>query len=104
MTSILLKRVLPFLIPFSLAFWYIHKQFESTITLSTQNGLVGLYAVVGTIFGFVIGFVIQREWEIWTSLSESVRTEIDAVREMWKWSTYADPALHSKAHTHLEDI
>lgn len=98
----ILKRISIFLIPFSLVFWYIHHQFESIITRSTQNGLAGFYSVDGVIFGLIVAFVIQREWEIWTNLSESVRMEIDAVREMWKWSMYAEPALCKKAHEHLE--
>ena len=101
MTSIL-KRVFIFLVPFSALFWVIHEQFESAISRSTQNGLAGFYSADGLIFGLIVAFVIQREWEIWTHLSESVRTEIDAVREMWKWSTYAEASLCTEAHQHLK--
>jgi hypothetical protein len=96
------RRTLIFLVPFSLAFWYIHEQFESVIARSTQNGLAGFYSVDGVIFGLIVAFVIQREWEVWTSLSESVRTEIDTIREMWEWSSYAEGGLCEEAHRHLE--
>jgi hypothetical protein len=98
----ILKRILLFLVPFSLLFWYIHENFEAALSRSTQNGLAGFYSADGLIFGLIVAFVIQREWETWTNLSESVRTEIDAVREMWKWSNYAEPALCEEAHKHLE--
>lgn len=98
----ILRRVLLFWVPFSLLFWYIHEQFETVISRSTQNGLAGLYSVDGVIFGLIVAFVIQREWEIWTSLSESIRTEIDTIREMWKWSMYAEASQCKKAHAHLE--
>ncbi|MGC9602199.1 MAG: hypothetical protein ABSE76_00430 [Minisyncoccia bacterium] len=98
----IIRRVLFFLVPFSLAFWYIHELFESVISRSTQNGLAGFYSVDGIIFGLILAFVIQREWETWTKLSESVRTEIDSVREMWKWSNYAEAPLCKEAHKHLE--
>src|ERR1700690_947985 len=98
----IVKRTLLFLVPFSLVFWLIHEQFESVISRSPQNGLAGFYSVDGIIFGLIVAFVIQREWEIWTNLSGSVRTEIDAVREMWKWSMYAEPSLCEEAHRHLE--
>jgi hypothetical protein len=97
------KRVFLFLVPFSLVFWYLHEQFESAISRSTQNGLAGFYSADGVIFGLIVAFVIQREWETWTKLSESVRTEIDTVREMWKWSTYAEASLSKEAHKHLEN-
>ena len=91
-----------FIVPFSLVFWYIHETFETAIFHSTQNGLAGFYSVDGIIFGLILAFVIQREWETWTKLSESVRTEIDSIREMWKWSNYAEESLREEAHAHLE--
>ncbi len=99
----ILRRTLLFLIPFSLVFLYIHEQFESAISRSALNGLTGFYSADGIIFGLIVAFVIQREWEKWTNLSESVRTEIDAVREMWKWSVYAESFLCEEAHKHLEE-
>jgi hypothetical protein len=96
------KRTFIFLVPFSLLFWYIHEHFESVISRSTQNGLTGFYSADGIIFGLIVAFVIQREWEIWTNLSESVQTEIDTIREMWKWSAYAEASQCKKARKHLE--
>jgi hypothetical protein len=98
----ILRRIFFFVVPFSIVFFYIHDQFESVISRSTENGLAGFYSVEGVIFGLIVAFVIQREWEIWANLSESVRTEIDSIREMWKWSAYTDPASCAKAHKHLE--
>jgi hypothetical protein len=98
----ILKRTLIFLVPFSVVFGFIHESFENAISRSTQNGLAGFYSADGIIFGLIVAFVIQREWEIWTNLSESVRAEIDAVREMWKWSNYAEASLCKEAHQHLE--
>jgi hypothetical protein len=99
---LILRRILFFLVPFSLVFWYLHEQFESVISRASQNGLAGFYSVDGIIFGLIVAFVIQREWEIWANLSESVQAEIDTIREMWKWSSYADRALSEEAHRHLE--
>ena len=97
-----IKRILIFLVPFSVIFLIIHEQFESSISRSTQNGLAGFYSADGLIFGLIVAFVIQREWEAWANLSESVRKEIDAIREMWKWSSYAETPLKEEAHHHLE--
>ena len=98
----LIKRTFYFLVPFSAVFWLIHEKFESVISRSTQNGLAGFYSADGLIFGLIVAFVIQREWEIWTNLSDSVRREIDAVREMWKWCYFAEESLSKEAHRHLE--
>jgi hypothetical protein len=97
----ILRRTFYFLVPFSLLFWYIHEHFELAISRASQNGLTGFYSADGLIFGLIVAFVIQREWEVWTKLSESVRTEIDTVREMWKWSAYAEASLREKARKHL---
>jgi hypothetical protein len=100
---LIIRRVLYFIIPFSAVFWLIHEQFETIISRSTLNGLSGFFSADGIIFGLIVAFVIQREWEMWINLSESVRAEIDAVREMWKWSMHADGSLCEEAHQHLEN-
>jgi hypothetical protein len=69
---------------------------------STLNGLTGFYSADSLIFGLIVAFVINREWEKWTKLSESARDEVDAVRELWKWSTLSDKTLCDQAHAHLE--
>ncbi len=98
----MIKRVSLFFVPFTLIFWVLHEHFESVISRSTQNGLAGFYSADGLIFGLIVAFVIQREWEIWTNLSNSVRTEIDTIREMWKWSAYAEKSLCEEAHAYLK--
>ncbi len=101
--TVIVKRVLLFLVPFSLLFWYIHEQFEAAISRSTASGLAGFYSADGLIFGLIVAFVIQREWETWINLSESVRTELDAIREMWMWSGHVGGELGERAHRHLEE-
>jgi hypothetical protein len=95
------KRVLYYFVPFTLVFFYIHSQFEKVISQSTIDGLTGFYSVVALIFGLVVAFVINREWENWIKLSESVQTEINSIREMWKWSNHADKPMSDKAHAYL---
>lgn len=96
------RRTIIFIVPFSLLFWYIHSNFELAVSRSTENGLAGFYSADGIIFGLIVAFVIQREWDRWTNLSEAVRLEIDAAREMWKWSSYAEKSLCEEAHQHIE--
>lgn len=99
----ILKRIGFFIIPFTAVFFLIHELFETTISRASQNGLAGFYSSDGLIFGLIVAFVIQREWENWNSLAESVRQEIDTVREMWKWSMYMEASLCHKIHLHLEE-
>lgn len=70
--------------------------------MQTQGGLIGLYSTAAFIFTLIVAFVIQREWEMWANLSVSVRKEIDAVRELWKWSVYAGDSLCDEVHQHLK--
>jgi hypothetical protein len=102
MYSSFTRRAVYFLVPFTLVYLLIHLLFEHTIAESTQSGLGWYYSVEGLIFGLIAAFVIQRQWERWTSLSEAVRIELDAVREMWKWSWYAAQPLRLNAHDHLQ--
>jgi hypothetical protein len=97
----IIKRILYYFVPFTMLFFYIHSQFEKVISQSTIDGLTGFYSVDALIFGLVVAFVINREWENWIKLSESVQTEINSIREMWKWSDHAREPMRSKAHTYL---
>jgi hypothetical protein len=97
----IIKRTLYYFVPFTLVFFYIHTQFEKIISQSTINGLTGFYSVDALIFGLVVAFVINREWENWIKLSESVQTEINSIREMWKWSNHAPEPMRTYAQTHL---
>jgi hypothetical protein len=99
----IIKRVLLFFVPFTVFFIYIHVQFGPLLYPSSQAGLIGLYSTAGFIFSLIVAFVIQRGWEMWANLSVSVSTEIDAVRELWKWSSLGDASLRDAVHTHLQD-
>lgn len=97
----ILKRILYYFLPFTLLFFYIHSQFEKIISQSTINGLTGFYSVDALIFGLVVAFVINREWENWFNLSESVQREINTIREIWKWSDHAQEPMKTSMQNHL---
>jgi hypothetical protein len=95
------RNIIIFVIPFSAIFWWVHENYDLKGLLLNLGGLPWLYSTIGLIFGILVAFVIQREWESWTNLDEAVRTEVDMLREMWQWSTYTTPAIAEKIQNHL---
>lgn len=98
---LIFKRIGLFIVPFSVVFWLIHYKFEDSIVNSIKGGLSGFYAADSLIFGLIVAFVINREWERWTHLSQAVAAELDAVREMWKWCALVPESARGAAHEHL---
>lgn len=97
-----IKKVLYFIVPFSAIFFLIHWNLETVISRSTLNGLSGFYSADGIIFGLIVAFVIQRQWEMWIKLTESVWTERDAVRELWHWSELIEGSARADIQAHVE--
>jgi len=45
-----------------------------------------LYSTIGLIFGIISAFIIQKEWQRWNDLVDSVKGEVGALSELWLWS------------------
>jgi len=71
----LIKKLIPFLIIFGTIFYFIRTSslYNTRLLLSNIDGVPYLYAVVGTIFGVLAGFAIQKEWDEWNALTDAVR-------------------------------
>jgi hypothetical protein len=76
--------------------------------MANIDGLPWLYAVVGTIFGVLAGFAIQKEWEEWNLLTDAVRGEVDGLEKLYLWSSnFPDKiknAIHADIKRYLELI
>jgi hypothetical protein len=75
----LIKKLIPFLVVFFIIFYFIRTSAEYNLRVIAANsdGVSWLYAVVGTLFGVLAAFVIQKEWGKWDALTEAVRGEVD---------------------------
>ena len=83
-------KILIFAVAFTLVFYWIHAsgQYNTRVVLADLGGLPGLYQSLVMLFSILSGFVIQKEWENWNSLVDSVKAEVDSLGEFWLWSLH----------------
>jgi hypothetical protein len=94
-----ITKIILFIIIFSLAFWLlrIHDHGKMiSVELRDLGGIPWLYSSIGLIFSILAAFTIQKEWEHWNELVESIKEEVDALRELWLWSRYLSEDTRGK--------
>ena len=86
----LIKKLIPFLLVFSLVFYFVRMsdEYNTRILLADLGGVPWLYASVSTIFGILAAFAIQKEWDAWNALSEAVNGEVDSLEKLYLWSDH----------------
>jgi hypothetical protein len=101
----LIKKLIPFLVVFSVIFYFIRTSDEYNIRVLVANsdGVPWLYAVVGTIFGVLAAFIIQKEWGKWDALTDAVRGEVDGLEKLYLWSSHFPEKIKDKVHGNIEN-
>jgi hypothetical protein len=96
----LIKKLIPFLIIFGTIFYFIRTStlYDTRLLLANIDETPYLYAVVGTIFGVLAGFAIQKEWEEWNSLTDAVRGEVDGLEKLFLWSSNFPEKIRQEIH------
>jgi hypothetical protein len=99
----LLKKLIPFLLIFGTIFYFIRTSslYDTRLLLSNIDGIPWLYAVVGTIFGVLAGFAIQKEWSEWNALTDAVRGEVDGLEKLYLWSSNFPEKIKSAIHANI---
>jgi hypothetical protein len=100
----LIRKLVPFLVVFSIIFYFIRTSDEYNIRVLVANsdGVPWLYAVVGTIFGVLAAFIIQKEWGKWDALIEAVRGEVDGLEKLYLWSSHFPEKIKGKIHADIK--
>jgi hypothetical protein len=86
-----ITKIIFFILVFSLAFWLLRILDHGKLIIAELRDLGGipwLYSAIGLIFSILAAFTIQKEWEHWNELVESIKEELDALRELWLRSRY----------------
>ena len=86
-----IPKIFLFLLIFSLAFWLMRTVDHGKlllIDLQDLGGIPWLYSAICLIFSILAAFTIQKEWENWNHLVESIKGEADAIRELWLFSRH----------------
>lgn len=100
----LIKKLIPFLIIFGVIFYFVRTSslYNERLLISNIDETPYLYAVVGTIFGVLAGFAIQKEWEEWNALTEAVRGEVDGLEKLYLWSSNFPEKIKEKIHADIK--
>ena len=100
----LIKKLIPFVIIFGTIFYFVRTSdlYSTRLLLSNIDGIPYLYAVVGTIFGVLAAFAIQKEWDEWNALTDAVRGEVDGLEKLYLWSSNFPEKIKEKIHTNIK--
>jgi len=84
------QKILIFVIIFSAFFLWMHLSgfYDARAVMADLGGLPWLYSSLVTLFSILVGFIVQKQWENWNSLVDSVKGEVDSLRELFLWSRY----------------
>lgn len=100
------EKLMYFIVSFSAFFYWFHEMsgyYNNKILIAELGGLPWLYASVGTLFSILAGFVVQKEWENWNNLTNSVRGEVDGLRELWLWSQHFPKEIRESLRGYIID-
>jgi len=101
---VLIKKLVPFLIVFWTIFYFVRMNdiYNTRLLLANIDGIPWLYAVVGTIFGVLAAFAIQKEWDEWNALTDAVRGEVDGLEKLHLWSSNFPEKIKEKIHADIK--
>lgn len=99
----LIKRLIPFLVVFSGLFYLIRTSdlYHTGILVADLGGIPWLYAVVGTVFGVLASFSIQKQWETWDTLADAVRNEAEGLEKLYLWSNNFPEKIRNHIHADI---
>lgn len=81
-------KIVGFIIIYTGIFFYFRTSsyYNVRLLLADLGGIPWFYATIGSIFGVISAFIIQKEWMQWNNLEDAVKSEIQALNELWLWS------------------
>jgi uncharacterized membrane protein YqjE len=99
----LIRKLIPFLVVFGTIFYFIRTSsfYDTRLLLSNIDGTPYLYAVVGTVFGVLAAFAIQKEWDEWNALTDAVRGEVDGLEKLYLWSSNFPEKIKNEIHNNI---
>ena len=100
----LISKTLSFALVFSVVFFVLRTADSTGLIIGDDlddlGGVPWLYSAVCLIFSILAGFIIQHEWDQWSSLVEAVNGEVSALQHLWLWLQHV-PDLRISLHEAL---
>ena len=83
-------KIILFIVGFSALFYWLRApgHYNIGLVLADLGGIPWLYSSLVTLFSIIVGFTIQKEWENWNNLIDSVKGEVDSLNKLWIWSRH----------------
>ncbi|HSW88494.1 MAG TPA: hypothetical protein VLG12_05005 [Candidatus Saccharimonadales bacterium] len=97
----IVSRIILFTLLFSALFFlirYFHI-LDAGVLSSNAEGVGWLYSTIGLIFGVTSAFVIQSQWTNWDNLVNSIRAEVNGLRQLLLFSAHVSSEDHQNAVT-----
>jgi len=81
-------KVIFFIAAYSILFYFFRNSdyYNYRLLKANIDSIPWLYSTIGLIFGIISAFIIQKEWQQWNDLVDSVKGENNALYELWLWS------------------
>lgn len=81
-------KIVIFSIIYAVGFYYFRESsyYNYKILAADMGSIPWLYSTIGLIFGIISAFIIQKEWQRWNDLVDSVKGEVGALSELWLWA------------------
>ncbi len=100
-------KILIFFALFTLAFFWLRLSgvsfYNASALIMDLGGLTYLYSTVGVIFAIFSAFVILSQVERWNNLTDAVKKETSALKELYFWSQHIpDEKLEERFVEHIK--
>lgn len=84
------RKIIIFVVIFSALFLLVHVSgfYNAKVIITDLAVLPWLYSSLMTLFSILAGFIIIKQWENWDKLIDSVKNEVDSLKELFLWSRY----------------
>ncbi|MFA6410825.1 MAG: hypothetical protein WCW26_04610 [Candidatus Buchananbacteria bacterium] len=81
-------KIVVFIVLYTAVFYFFRTSsyYNLRLLLADLGGIPWLYATIGSIFGIISAFIIQKEWTQWSNLEDAVKSEVQALNELWLWT------------------
>src|SRR5258708_4880286 len=97
----IVQRIIIFSLLFSCLFFFIRyfHILDENILRNNLEGVGWLYSTIGLIFGMTSAFIIQSQWNNWDNLVNSIRAEVNGLRQLLLFSAHVSVEDHQNAVT-----
>ena len=97
----IVQRIIIFTLLFSCLFFFIRyfHILDENILRNNLEGVGWLYSTIGLIFGMTSAFIIQSQWNNWDNLVNSIRAEVNGLRQLLLFSAHVSVEDHQNAVT-----